>query len=106
MFSPGLLAFVSVWHQEIGELTTLIDHPALRMHQILSSTVAQCTAGLSPLIGPAVRLLITSEKDVSLNATQTQKSVKGRCSKVKLSFFGLKQQCFSKMQFFLTLCKT
>lgn len=52
------------------------------MQQISTSTVAQCTAGLSPLIGPLVRLLVTSETKVKLNS-QTQISLMRRCSKVK-----------------------
>lgn len=77
------LVFVWFWLQESSELNVLIDYPALHMQQISTSTVAQCTAGLSPLIGPVVRLLVTSETKVKLNSMQTQISLMRRCSKVK-----------------------
>lgn len=48
----------------------LIDYPALNMHQLFSSAVAQSTAGPSPLIGPVVRLLITSMMVVELHANK------------------------------------
>lgn len=53
-----------------SELNGLIDYSALHMQQILTTTVAQCTAGLSPLIDPVVRLLVTSEMKAELNSTK------------------------------------
>lgn len=53
-----------------SELNRLIDYTALHMQQLLPTTVAQNTAGLSPLIDPVVRLLVTSDMKAELSSTK------------------------------------